>query len=1084
MLNPSARCLCPPLELRTWHNGDAHAQTSQSHVADFSLEADEEGVSIIFADAIEIRKCLRCRLALSAAFGIPELWWDKVYRRANGYFGYEEVPDPRGQQDGAISWCRFKVKHTKKPEVEELRDMKKAYYWPKLNVFSRWYKTRRHTAVIVFDPDKLRDDVEADTLRDNFTRCLENSMDPKELEDPFWIYPRLVEEVVKLQDEAVWSIRDRVRETEQKRHTWEESGPDYPMLHEIQRHAIHVSETLEVASTTMEWMQKHHEQFLRGPEAPSVASGNIASRLSFHRHMFISLLKRSNSNKERLQSEIGLAFNTVAQQNSRTSVQIANATRSDSATMRIIAFVSLLFLPSTYISAIFSTSFFKFDDNSVWRVSDKFWVYWAVAVPLTLILAADQPLLPSVDSDQQKGFSSSTSPAPRHPLIMSKSPPAYLFVVRHGNRLDAADKKWHLTSPTPYDPPLTYGGLLQGRQVGNQIGSFLEQAKLDDEVSQNGASLAAKRKRFKIVIHSSPFLRCVQTSIGIASGLAQTSPDSIYNPADIIVPKAAPTTQPLHFKSALLRLDSFLGEWLSPEYFEMITPPPGPALMLGGAKADLLRREDYSAYAGAIPPEKPASSGSLWQASPTLGPTNRTPWPASEKDGTLNMFALTSGFPDEAKGYVAPRPMYAVSSNGKIPEGFVAHARDACATVDYQWDSMREPLNFGDGGKFGEEWTAMHTRFRGGLRKLINWYATTDAPADLVAKPAKAETGGDGPEVEREDEEIETVVIIVSHGAGCNALIGAITHQPVLLDVGIASITMATRKPGLDYQQMLSAAQAFQDSSAQPLVQVDKMYDMRLSASTEHLQSNGSTPVSSGSQSSTNIWNAPKTGTRGRTSTLGSNSGGPVMSPFTYSDPLSSPGSRSTSAGAAVGNSFRRDSGSYRPVPRGPAIATASLAGVTGGPSAGNRSPGGPSFGLWSPVPSSLRLMDDGSDDSDDFGSMLPDFDQSRFKTAATDSEVTEAEAAPTSGVGGARSVPETDRFAPEHSPQGQGPMFAGPIRLHTSLGPDKPIEEMKMAQLGGGLGGLWGIPPPPDEAERFRDLSHTKRRWTVNERA
>ena len=357
---------------------------------------------------------------------------------------------------------------------------------------------------------------------------------------------------------------------------------------------------------------------------------------------------------------------------------------------------------------------------------------------------------------------------------------------------------------------MTYGGLLQGRRVGNQIGSFLEQAKLDNEVSQNGTSTTRKRKRFKVVIHSSPFLRCVQTSIGIASGLAQTSPDSIYDPEDIFVPKTAPTTQPFQFKSVLLRLDSFLGEWLSPEYFEMITPPPGPALMLGGAKADLLRREDYSAYADFVPPEKPVSSSSLWQASPTLGPTNRTPSPPREKDGSLDMSPLASALPvrsNEAKSYVAPHPMYSVSSSGKIPEGLVAHARDACATVDYQWDSMREPLDFGDGGKFGEEWTAMHTRFRAGLRKLINWYATTDSAADLGTKAAKAEKGTGGSEVEREDEEVETVVIIVSHGAGCNALIGAITYQPVLMDVGIASITMATRKPGLDYQQMLDVAQ-------------------------------------------------------------------------------------------------------------------------------------------------------------------------------------------------------------------------------------------------------------------------------------
>ncbi|RSM11857.1 hypothetical protein CEP52_002726 [Fusarium oligoseptatum] len=70
--------------------------------------------------------------------------------------------------------------------------------------------------------------------------------------------------------------------------------------------------------------------------------------------------------------------------------------------------------------------------------------------------------------------------------------PAYIFVVRHGNRLDAADKKWHLSSPTPYDPPLTYGGWLQSRQVGNQISSILEQAKIEHEACGSGSTKKKK----------------------------------------------------------------------------------------------------------------------------------------------------------------------------------------------------------------------------------------------------------------------------------------------------------------------------------------------------------------------------------------------------------------------------------------------------------------------------------------------------------------------------------------------------------------------------------------------------------------
>lgn len=45
---------------------------------------------------------------------------------------------------------------------------------------------------------------------------------------------------------------------------------------------------------------------------------------------------------------------------------------------------------------------------------------------------------------------------------------------RHGARIDAVDKEWHLTSPTPYDPPLTYGGWIQGRALGARIASLLK----------------------------------------------------------------------------------------------------------------------------------------------------------------------------------------------------------------------------------------------------------------------------------------------------------------------------------------------------------------------------------------------------------------------------------------------------------------------------------------------------------------------------------------------------------------------------------------------------------------------------------
>ncbi|KAI6783436.1 uncharacterized protein J7T54_004463 [Emericellopsis cladophorae] len=643
--------------------------------------------------------------------------------------------------------------------------------------------------------------------------------------------------------------------------------------------------------------------------------------------------------------------------------------------------------------------------------------------------------------------------------------PSHLFVVRHGNRLDAADKRWHLSSPTPYDPPLTYGGWLQARQVGVQISNYLEQAKNDAQQAKGASSSQeSRRKRFRVVIHSSPFLRCVQTSIAISSGLAQSSPDSAGQPADLLLPVPTPAGKTKNnFRSSILRLDSFLGEWLSPEYFENITPPPSSSLMLGTAKADLLKREDYSIYtdfsntASAQQQPTPRKS-SLWNGSP-----DRTPSPSSQ--GPFSAPGASVALPGDAgnnKGYNAPRATYAVSSAGKIPDGFVAHARDQCLAVDYQWDSMRESLGFGDGGNLGEEWTTMHRRFRGGLKRMLDFYANTDSPERLVSTSANGEK-----DIPTTDEDVETVVIMVSHGAGCNALIGAITHQPVLMDVGIASITMASRKENLNYAQLHhdTATQQPED----PLVPVDRMYDIRLSASTEHLHSTMSTPVSARSGSIGTTWSTGSTpGNRGRTSTLGTMVG-PSLGAFTYNnDPLSAAGSRSSSANAAVvGTSVRRDSGPSKTTPRQSAMASvssiSSASGGNGTPS-GPPSPsaGSPSVGLWTPTPSSLRMMDDGSNQTTEDEFKFPNFDGMRLD-------------GPSSSVPPASTQSPASEVPALQKPR--GPRLAGPIKLQTNWEDAPPAPAAEEVPRG-----LWGQPMPP-EVDTNQGPKISKRRWTVNER-
>ena len=492
---------------------------------------------------------------------------------------------------------------------------------------------------------------------------------------------------------------------------------------------------------------------------------------------------------------------------------------------------------------------------------------------------------------------------------------------RHGARLDAADKAWHLSSPAPYDPPLTYGGWTQSQALGARIASLLQTREQlynesgsiqghqeDVEVTDFASSSASplenksslddrldKRKKHKIFIHSSPFQRCVQTSIAIGAGIAQVtrrhemgaaahsrtprggqnfhSKSSLGKSSD---DRHSPTLAPIkqgevekyesnvHTQSEYrspsnLRIDAFLGEWLSPEYYESITPPPESTLMVAGAKADLLRRgeiiEEFQAVGNQMLGNFPGGWGSG---------TNKTSAsaPPSEIGPLANMSSMSQALshrerssshsvthlrpksplatysPKTSSSYIPPQPAYAISPTEPIPRGYVAHAREACMDIDYQWDSMRPPQDWGDGGVFGEEWSAMHKRFRGGLSKMIQWYRDHGSK-NPVEEDHK---GVSSDREENEDEDADIVLVLVTHGAGCNALIGALTDQPVLLDVRMASLTMAVRKDTAAERPPFSPSDAEANKVAGSgkkgsiATELSQEYDMRLVASSEHLR--------------------------------------------------------------------------------------------------------------------------------------------------------------------------------------------------------------------------------------------------------
>ncbi|RYP02538.1 hypothetical protein DL764_005782 [Monosporascus ibericus] len=232
------------------------------------------------------------------------------------------------------------------------------YTWYEMGFFTRWDSPDQCRALCIDTPECLDSELQTALAQ----------QPPLDFTDPFVMHRHLIDQIIVLYDISVWRVRDPVRQIERSR---KNAGQRFDEMHEMARHGIHVSEVLEAAIQTLEAMQSYqvaiHDETLLSQCYRRQANEYGKFQLQSLR----SLKLRSQSNDKRLENEINLAFNSIA--------------HSDNTVMKSITILTMSFLPATFISSVFGTTFFTFGDNS-WEVSDKFWLYWAVALPSTLLV--------------------------------------------------------------------------------------------------------------------------------------------------------------------------------------------------------------------------------------------------------------------------------------------------------------------------------------------------------------------------------------------------------------------------------------------------------------------------------------------------------------------------------------------------------------------------------------------------------------------------------------------------------------------------------------------------------------------------
>lgn len=114
-------------------------------------------------------------------------------------------------------------------------------------------------------------------------------------------------------------------------------------------------------------------------------AGNLEAYAGWTEALLTLAEQKNEESMSRAQNQADLLFSIISQKDSYDSISMAQSTF-------VFTFITALFLPCTLVASIFSMGMFDWQPDadsesaSSLYVSDKFWIYWAFSLPLTLLV--------------------------------------------------------------------------------------------------------------------------------------------------------------------------------------------------------------------------------------------------------------------------------------------------------------------------------------------------------------------------------------------------------------------------------------------------------------------------------------------------------------------------------------------------------------------------------------------------------------------------------------------------------------------------------------------------------------------------
>ncbi|KAI7084301.1 AP-1 complex subunit [Hortaea werneckii] len=146
-------------------------------------------------------------------------------------------------------------------------------------------------------------------------------------------------------------------------------------------------DAMEASNHDVESSDEGQRHFVAELTRVRVDTKSAAKLTSYHQKMARDLMDILFSMVSQIDNNVSRKQNEESVKLTQASVTIASTSKADSSAMKALAVLSTFFLPGTFISALFSMSMFDWrapDGQPI--VSDHFWVYWALTIPITLTI--------------------------------------------------------------------------------------------------------------------------------------------------------------------------------------------------------------------------------------------------------------------------------------------------------------------------------------------------------------------------------------------------------------------------------------------------------------------------------------------------------------------------------------------------------------------------------------------------------------------------------------------------------------------------------------------------------------------------